>query len=147
MGSKALLKGQSILVVEDDALIRFDLMNLFESVGAQNIHTRSWEQAIEATEHITSAQCASTAGYSRTTSRSCVDISRRSPTRSTRVTRTLSKSTHMLFIVEKPARGEGLLGAMMTSSSATRFDRADCIAMCHHRRAIVKSASQENAVH
>jgi CheY-like chemotaxis protein len=50
MGSAALLKGRSILVVEDDPLIRLELASLFESVGAQITATSTYEQAVAAIE-------------------------------------------------------------------------------------------------
>jgi CheY-like chemotaxis protein len=50
MGSAALLKGRSILVVEDDPLIRLELTSLFESVGAQVTATSTYEQAVAAIE-------------------------------------------------------------------------------------------------
>jgi CheY-like chemotaxis protein len=50
MGSAALLKGRSIVVVEDDPLIRLELTSLFESVGAQVTATSTYEQAVAAIE-------------------------------------------------------------------------------------------------
>jgi CheY-like chemotaxis protein len=50
MGSAALLKGRSILVVEDDPLIRLELTSLFESVGAQVTATSTYEKAVAAIE-------------------------------------------------------------------------------------------------
>jgi CheY-like chemotaxis protein len=50
MRSAALLKGRSILVVEDDPLIRLELTSLFESVGAQVTATSTYEQAVTAIE-------------------------------------------------------------------------------------------------
>src|SRR5262249_38098022 len=43
MGSATLLAGRSILVVEDEALITFELVNLFESVGAHVVAVRTCE--------------------------------------------------------------------------------------------------------
>jgi DNA-binding NtrC family response regulator len=50
MGRDNPLKGHSILIVEDDALIRLELINLYQSVGAHVIAVPTHEQAIEATE-------------------------------------------------------------------------------------------------
>jgi DNA-binding NtrC family response regulator len=50
MGSDNPLKGHSILIVEDDPLIRLELINLYQCVGAHVIATSTHEQAIEATE-------------------------------------------------------------------------------------------------
>src|SRR5689334_24244771 len=50
MGSDNPLKGHSILIVEDDPLIRLELINLYQFVGAHVIATSTHEQAIEATE-------------------------------------------------------------------------------------------------
>jgi hypothetical protein len=46
MGSEALLKGRSILVVEDDPVIGFELISLFEPVGAQIRAARTWKEAV-----------------------------------------------------------------------------------------------------
>jgi len=51
MGSAARLKGRSILVVEDDPLIRLELTCLFESVGAQVVAASTYAQAVTAIEH------------------------------------------------------------------------------------------------
>jgi len=50
MGSATLLAERSILVVEDHPLIRFELTNLFEAVGAQVIAAGTREQANKAIE-------------------------------------------------------------------------------------------------
>jgi len=50
MGSDNPLKGHSILIVEDDPLIRLELISLYQSVGAHVIAAVTHEQAIEATE-------------------------------------------------------------------------------------------------
>jgi DNA-binding response OmpR family regulator len=50
MGSTTLFKGRSILVLEDEPLIRFELTSLFESAGAQVIPARTCQQAVEAVE-------------------------------------------------------------------------------------------------
>jgi CheY-like chemotaxis protein len=50
MGRTTVLKGRSILVVEDDALIRLELTSLFESASAQVVATSTCEQAVIAIE-------------------------------------------------------------------------------------------------
>jgi DNA-binding response OmpR family regulator len=50
MASDNPLKGHSILIVEDDPLITLELINLYQSIGAQVIAVRTREQAVEATE-------------------------------------------------------------------------------------------------
>jgi DNA-binding response OmpR family regulator len=50
MGSTTLFKGRSILVLEDEPLIRFEVTSLFESVGALVIPARTCKQAIAAIE-------------------------------------------------------------------------------------------------
>jgi DNA-binding response OmpR family regulator len=50
MASATLLKGRSILVVEDDPLIRLELTSLFESASAQVVATSTCEQAVIAIE-------------------------------------------------------------------------------------------------
>src|SRR5215813_855023 len=46
MGSATLLKGRGILIVEDHPVIRLELANLFESVGAQVAGVAKFEQAV-----------------------------------------------------------------------------------------------------
>jgi DNA-binding response OmpR family regulator len=48
MGSTILFKGRSILVLEDEPLIRFELTSLFESAGARVIPARNCQQAVTA---------------------------------------------------------------------------------------------------
>src|SRR5215475_7839673 len=48
MGSETVLKGCSILIVEDDPLIRSELTDLFESAGAHVVAVRTCEQAVAA---------------------------------------------------------------------------------------------------
>jgi len=57
MPSAIPLNGRSILVVEDDALIRLELVSLFESVGAHVIAAYTCEQGVSAIEryHICAA--------------------------------------------------------------------------------------------
>jgi CheY-like chemotaxis protein len=50
MGRDNPLKGHTILIVEDNPLIRLELINLYQSDGAQVIAVPTHEQAIEATE-------------------------------------------------------------------------------------------------
>jgi DNA-binding response OmpR family regulator len=50
MGSATLLAGRSILVVEDEPLIRLELTCLFESAGGQVIAASTCEQAVIAVE-------------------------------------------------------------------------------------------------
>jgi CheY-like chemotaxis protein len=50
MGSDNPLQGHSILIVEDDPLIRMELISLYQSVGAQVIAASTHEEGIRATE-------------------------------------------------------------------------------------------------
>jgi len=50
MGTDNPLQGHSILIVEDDPLIRLELINLYQSAGAHVIAAPTHDQAIEATQ-------------------------------------------------------------------------------------------------
>jgi len=145
MGSEThFLKGRSILVVEDDPLISFELTSLFESVGAEIRAVRTWKEAIPAIgqyeicaallDHgLHENDVAQLCGY-LTECRipyifytGCPDLEQRYP---------------CAVVVQKPASGEVLLASMAKLLVTDSPDRAGCVATGLRSRACVESPNQ-----
>jgi DNA-binding response OmpR family regulator len=144
MGSEIHLKGCSILVVEDDPLISFELTSLFESVGARVRAVRTWKEAIPAIgqydiraallDHgLHEDNVAQLCGYLTECQipyifyTGCPDLEQRYP---------------CAVVVQKPASGEVLLASMTKLLVTDPHDRAGRVATGLRPHACVQSASQ-----
>jgi CheY-like chemotaxis protein len=148
MGSETLLKGRSILVVEDDPVISFELISLFESVGAQIHAARTWKEAVLAIgqyqicaaslDHgLQEDNVAQLCGY-LTECRipymfytGCPDLELRYP---------------CAVVVQKPANGAVLLASMAKLLVTDPHDRAASVATGLRPRAHLGGPSQGNAI-
>ena len=148
MGSETHLAGRSILVVEDDPLISFELTSLFESVGAQICAVRTWKEAIPAIDQyeicaalldhgLHEDNIAQLCGYLTECQipyifyTGCPDLEQRYP---------------CAVVVQKPASGEVLLASMAKLLVTDPHDRAGCVATGLRPRARVESPGQGNTV-
>jgi len=114
MGSNNPLKGHSILIVEDDPLIRLELINLYQSVGARVIAAPTHEQAIQATEQYPIHAALLDYGLDEANvARLCARFSEnRIPFIFYTGYSGIERIYPFAVIVEKPASGEVLLRAM-----------------------------------
>jgi CheY-like chemotaxis protein len=148
MGSEILMKGQRILIVEDDPLIRLELTNLFESVGALVIAARTGEEALTAIGEL--RICAALLDYGLgedNVAQLCRHLSEcQIPYMFYTGYPDLQQVYPHTVIVEKPASGEVLLGAMADLIISNPPNEVDCVAKGRRLRATVKPPSQHNAV-
>ena len=114
MGSESPLTERSVLIVEDDPLIRLELIDLFQSVGARAIAASTCDQAVEATAqyHI----CAALLDYmvgEDSVAQLCRELSEyQIPYMFYTGYPDLEQVFPGAVIVEKPASGEALIGCM-----------------------------------
>ena len=148
MGREILMKGHSILIVEDDPLIRLELTNLFESVGAQVIGARTGEEALKAIGEF--RICAALLDYGLQEDNAAQLCRHLSECQIPYMFYTGYPDLQQIYpravIVEKPASGEVLLGAMADLIISNPANGVDCVAKGRRLRAIVKPPSQHNVV-
>jgi len=148
MGSEILWKGRTILIVEDDPLIRLELTNLFESVGAQVIAARTCEQATVATGQY--QICAALLDYglqADNVAQLCEHLLQcQIPYMFYTGYPDLEQIYPHAVIVEKPASGALLLSAMADLIVSDPPNGVDCVAKGCRPPAKVKPPNQHNLV-
>src|SRR5215469_2491681 len=148
MGSEILMKGHTILIVEDDPLIRLELTNLFESVGAQVIGARTGEEALKAIGEF--RICAALLDYGLQEDNAAQLCRRLLECQIPYMFYTGYPDLEQIYphavIVEKPASGAVLLGAMADLIVSDPPNAVDCVAKGCRPPANVKPPNQHNAV-
>ena len=134
MGSETVLKGCSILIVEDDPLIRSELTDLFESAGAHVVAVRTCEQAVAAIlQHQT---CAALLDYGLSGDNVAQLGKFLSECQIPYMFYTGYSDLEQMYphatIVAKPACGKVLLGAMANLVVSGPLNSVGCVAKgCH----------------
>jgi DNA-binding response OmpR family regulator len=148
MGSETHLKGRSILVVEDDPLISFELTSLFESVGAQIRAVRTWKEAIPAIgKYQICAALLDHGLYEDNVAQLCAYLTEcQIPYIFYTGCPDLEQRYPCAVVVQKPASGEVLLASMTKLLVTDPHHRAGCATTGLRPRARVESSSQCNTV-
>jgi CheY-like chemotaxis protein len=121
MGSATLMRGRSILVVEDEPLIKLELTDLFASAGAHVIATSTCKQALMAIgRHQVSAALLDFVLWEGNVAPLCRRLAERQvPFMFYTGYHDLERSYPHAIIVQKPAGSEVLLAAMAGLIAAT----------------------------
>jgi CheY-like chemotaxis protein len=122
MGSATLMRGSSILVVEDEPLIKLELTELFESAGAQVIAVSTCQQGLTAIgRHQVSAALLDYVLWEGNVAPLCRRLAeRRVPFMFYTGYLDLEQSYPRSIIIQKPAAADVLLAAMAGLIGATR---------------------------
>jgi DNA-binding response OmpR family regulator len=138
MGSEAHLKGRSILVVEDEPLISFELTNLFESVGAQICAVRTWKEAVLAIgQYQICAALLDHGLHEDNVAQLCVYLTEcQIPYMFYTGCPDLEQRYPCAVVVQKPASGKVLLASM--AELLVTDPRAGCVASVHRSRQVEK---------
>ena len=122
MGSATLMRGSSILVVEDEPLIKLELTELFESAGAQVIGVSTCQQGLTAIgRHQVSAALLDYVLWEGNVEPLCRRLAeRRVPFMFYTGYLDLERSYPRSIIIQKPAAADVLLAAMAGLIGATR---------------------------
>jgi CheY-like chemotaxis protein len=147
MGSETVLKGCLILIVEDDPLIRSELTDLFESAGAHIVAARTCEEAVSAIlQHQT---CAALLDYGIRGDNVAQLGKLLSEGQIPYMFYTGYSDLEQIYpnaiIVEKPACGKVLLGAMADLVVSRPLNRVCCVAKSKRQSANVKSPARHGA--
>jgi CheY-like chemotaxis protein len=148
MGSETVLKGCSILIAEDDPLIRSELTDLFESVGAHIVAAHTCEQAVTAI--LQHQACAALLDYGLRGDNAAQLSKLLSECQIPYMFYTGYSDLEQLYphaiIVEKPASGKVLLGAMADLVVSGPLNRVGCVARGCRQSANVKSSAPHSAI-
>jgi DNA-binding response OmpR family regulator len=140
MGSETHLKGCSILVVEDDPLISFELTSLFESVGAQIRAVGTWKEAVlEIGQYQICAALLDHGLHEDNVAQLCEYLTEcQIPYMFYTGCPDLEQMYPCAVVVQKPASGEVLLASMAKLLVTDPHDRAGCVALLHRSRQVEK---------
>jgi CheY-like chemotaxis protein len=148
MRHETLFKGRSILVVEDDPLIRLELISLFEAAGAKIIAVRTCAQAVVATEqNQISAALLDYGLREENIAPLCGHLAEyQIPYMFYTGCPDLEQSYPRAIIVQKPASGEVLLTSMANLFVGEPLDRVACVVKGRRTGESVKSHIQYSSV-